>query len=230
MKNYNEILDKLRSMSNPESVVGMAKYGINPKHALGISIPNLRKLAKETGKNHILAQELWKSEIHEARILASMVDDPKLVSENQMESWVKDFNSWDLCDQCCGNLFDKTPFAYQKAVEWSSRKEEFVKRSGFALIAWLAVHDKKATDKQFEEFFPHIKRESIDERNYVKKAVNWALRQIGKRNLVLNKAVINLGKEIKQIDSKSARWIANNALKELTNSQTLKRIKSKFGF
>lgn len=223
MKNCNEILEYLRSMSNPEAVAGMARYGINPENALGISIPTLRKLAKEIGRNHALAQELWKSEIHEARIMASMIDDPKLVSENQMEAWVQDFDSWDLCDQCCGNLFDKTPFAYQKAVEWSGRNEEFVKRAGFALMAWLAVHDKKAQDSQFEAFFPHIKREAIDERNYVKKAVNWALRQIGKRNPALNKKAISVCKEILQMESNSVSWIANDALKELNSEKVQAR-------
>jgi 3-methyladenine DNA glycosylase AlkD len=177
----------------------------------------IRALAKEIGRSHELAQQLWDSGIHEARILAGMVDDYRHVSEEQMERWVKDFNSWDLCDQVCSNLFDKTPFAYDKAKSWTVRNEEFVKRAGFALMACLAVHDKKASDQQFLLFFPLIKKESVDERNFVKKAVNWALRQIGKRNLALNQAAIELAHEIKTIDSKSARWIANDALRELAN-------------
>ena len=216
---YKEIIAYLKSLSNPENVKGMARFGINPENTLGISIPELRKLAKKIGKNHQLAEQLWDSGIHEARILACFIDDPGAVNEEQLERWVKDFNSWDVCDQCCGNLFDRTPFAYQKAVEWSNHDEEFIKRAGFATMTWLAVHDKKAADSQFEQFFPHIKREATDDRNFVKKAVNWALRQIGKRNLTLNKKAIELSKEIQQMDSKSARWIANDALKELTGEK-----------
>ena len=144
-----------------------------------------------------------------------------------METWVKDFDSWDVCDQVCSNLFDKTPFAYRKAIEWSKREEEFVKRAGFVLMATLSVHDKKADNKKFEQFFPIIKRESNDNRNFVKKAVNWALRQIGKRNLSLNKKAIKTAKEIQKMDSKSARWIASDALRELTSEKIQKRLKSK---
>ncbi len=184
MKNFEEILIKLKSLSNPEAVAGMARFGINTKKAYGVSIPDLRKMAKGIGKNHILAQKLWDSGIHEARILAGMIDLPERVTEKQMKHWVKDFNSWDVCDQVCSNLFDKTKFAYPKAIKWSKRNEEFVKRAGFVLMAALAVHDKEASDKEFLKFLPIIKREATDERNFVKKAVNWALRQIGKRNLL----------------------------------------------
>ncbi|MDH3944308.1 MAG: DNA alkylation repair protein, partial [Anaerolineae bacterium] len=180
------ILAKLKQMGNPEDAEGMARFGINTEKAYGIRIPALRKLGKEIGRDHELALGLWETGMHEARILASMVDDPEQVTEAQMDAWAGDFNSWDLCDQCCGNLFDKTPFAYDKAVEWSGREEEFVKRAGFAMMAWLAVHNKKTEDGLFEVFLPIIVREAPDERNYVKKAVNWALRQIGKRNLALN--------------------------------------------
>ncbi len=154
---YNDILDKLKSLSNPKAVEGMARFGINPENTYGVSIPNLRRIAKEAGKDHALAQKLWASGIHEARILASMCDEPTMVSEEQMESWVKDFDSWDICDQCCMNLFEKTRFAYQKAVEWSSNEQEFVKRAGFVMIARLAVSDKKAANEQFERFllWPH---------------------------------------------------------------------------
>lgn len=221
---YNEILRKLKSLSNPKAVAGMARFGINPKNTYGASIPNLRKMAKEIGRNHLLAQQLWASGVHEARILASMIDNPEMVTEELMESWVKDFDSWDVCDQCCSNLFDKTKFAYQKAVEWSLRNEEFVKRAGFVLMACLAVHDKKADDKEFLKFLPIIKRESIDDRNFVKKAVNWALRQIGKRDINLNKAAIKTAKGIQRIDSKTAKWIASDALRELTTVLLLSRI------
>lgn len=179
---YEAVINRLQALADPVAVAGMAKFGVGGQHTLGISIPPLRQMAKEIGQNHALAQQLWASGIHEARILASLIDSPQQVSEAQMETWVLEFNSWDVCDQCCINLFRQTPFAYPKVVEWSSREEEFVKRAAFALLATLAVHDKKAGDERFIGFLPMIKRASTDERNFVKKAVNWALRQIGKRN------------------------------------------------
>lgn len=194
----------------------MARFGSNPKNAYGVPIPVLRQIAKETGKNHILAQRLWSSGVHEARILASMIDSPENVTKEQMESWAKEFDSWDICDQCCSNLFDKTGFAVQKAVEWSKREEEFVKRAGFVLMATTAVHDKNAKDEKFLKFLPIIKKGSVDERNFVKKAVNWALRQIGKRNPNLNEYAIKAARDIKNMDSKSAKWIASDAIRELT--------------
>ena len=214
---YEEVLQQLGSLSNPQAVASMARFGINPNNTYGVSIPTLRKMAKEIGRDHFLARQLWASGIHEARILASIVDEPKKVTEEQMESWVKEFDSWDVCDQCCGNLFDKTGLAYQKAVEWSGREEEFVKRASFALMACLAVHDKKAADERFTQFLPLIKMESTDNRNYVRKAVNWALRQIGKRNLNLNRGAIEAAEEIQQMDSRSAKWIASDAIRELTS-------------
>jgi len=221
---YNDILQKLETLSNPKTVEGMASYGIDPENAYGVSVPNLRKMAKEIGVNHALAQQLWASSIHEARILATMVDDPEMVTEGQIEKWVNDFDSWDVCDQCCQNLIEKTKFAYPKAVKWSSNDKEFIKRAAFVLMARLAVSDKKADDKQFEPFFPSIKRESVDNRNFVKKAVNWALRQIGKRNPNLNKMAIKTAEEIQQINSRSARWIASDAIRELTSEAIQKRL------
>lgn len=162
----------------------MARFGISVENTLGgIGVPVLRRLAREIGKNHRLAEELWKSGIHEARHLAAMIDEPARVTEAQMERWAKEFDSWDVCDGCCLNLFDKTPFAFRKATERSRRKEEFVKRAAFSLMAVLAVHDRNLTDEKFEKLLSVIKRESGDSRNFVKKAVNWALRQIVKRNL-----------------------------------------------
>lgn len=224
---YREILKKLKSLSNPKAVEGMARFGIIVKNAYGVFIPHLRKMAKEIGKNHELAEQLWKSGIHEARLLAGMIDDPKVVTEEQLERWVKDFYSWDMCDQCCSKLFDKTGFAYRKAVEWSRREEEFVKRAGFVLMACFDVHDKKAKDKQFEKLFPIIKSEATDDRKFVKKAVNWALRQIGKRNFKLNRMAIKTAEEIIKIDSKSARWIATDALRELGSQTVQRRLKGK---
>jgi len=225
--NYDAILKKLKSLSNPKALKYLVKYGINPKNNYGISIYTIRDVAKDIGTGHRLAQRLWNSGIHDARLLASMIDDPKQVTESQMEKWARDFDSWDVCDQVCSNLFDKTIFAYTKAHEWTERKEEFVKRAGFVLMAVLAVHDKKADDKRFEEFFKPIKRESTDERNYVKKAVNWALRGIGKRNLALNKKAIAVAKEIKNIDSSAARWIASDALRELKSEKIRARMRRK---
>lgn len=223
---YNEIMRKLKSLSNPKAVEGMARYGINPENTYGVSIPNLRAMAKELGKNHEMAMRLWGSRIHEARILASMVDEADKVTELQMEGWVKDFDSWDVCDQVCMNLFEDIPLAYRKCVEWSKREEEFVKRAGFVLMARLAVSDKKAEDKKFKKFLPIIKREAIDNRNYVRKAVNWALRQIGKRNITLNGEAIKTAREIQEMDSKTARWVASNAIRELTGESIQKRLMS----
>ena len=222
---YNDIIQKIKSLSNPEAVKGMARFGINPENTYGVSIPNLREMAKETGKDHALAQQLWVSGIHEARLLASFIDEAGMVTGAQMESWVRDFDSWDVCDQCCSSLFDKTKFAHQKAVEWSEREEEFVKRAGFTLMATLSVHDKKATDEVFASFLPLIKREADDSRNFVKKSVNWALRQIGKRNRNLNQMAVKAAEEIQRIDSKSARWIAADAIRELTSEKVQKRLK-----
>jgi 3-methyladenine DNA glycosylase AlkD len=220
----DKILSRLKSMSNQENVAGMARFGINPKNTYGISIPDLRRIAKELGRNHVLALQLWRSGIHEARILASMVDDPQKVTSPQMELWVRDFDSWDICDQCCSNLFDKTTFARTKAVEWSSRKEEFVKRAAFALMAALAAHDKMADDAQFKKFLKIISLQSNDDRNFVKKAVNWALRQIGKRSNDLNRAAIATANKIQEHPSRAARWIASDALRELTSQAVQRRL------
>jgi 3-methyladenine DNA glycosylase AlkD len=209
---YDDVLKKLKSLLNPKAVEGMAKYGITPDSTYGVSIPNLRKIAKEIGTNRELAQKLWESNSRETRILACMINDPKVITEKQMERWAEDFNYWEICDQCCQNLFENSKFAYQKCVEQSSNEREFVKRAGFVLMARLAFKDKKAENKQFEEFLPIIKRKASDNRTYVKKAVNWALRQIGKRNLHLNDAANKIAKEIQQIDSRDAKWIASDAL------------------
>ena len=197
-----EVLTTLRSLSDPSAVSSMGRFGIKADKAFGVSVPELRKLARSIGKDHSLAQRLWDSGLHEARELATMIADPKQVAEESMERWVTDIDSWDVCDHCCGNLWDKTPFAYRKAHEWSRRSEEFVKRASFSLMAALAVHDKAANDDAFIKFLPIIKRESTDERNFVKKAVNWALRQIGKRNRNLNREAIETARDIQKLDSK----------------------------
>jgi 3-methyladenine DNA glycosylase AlkD len=219
-----DVIAELRSMGDPEAAAGMARYGIKADRALGVSIPGLQSLAKKIGKNRKLAQDLWSSAIHEARILACMIDDPQQITADRLERLVNEFDSWDLCDQCCNRLFSKTPFARQKALAWANRPEEFVKRAGFVMMAVLAVHDKKAADKQFDAFFERIKKEAIDGRNFVKKAINWALRQIGKRNMSLNRKAIAVAEEIQQLESKAARWIANDALRELRSEKIQKRL------
>jgi len=219
-----EILDRLKAMSDPASVEGMSRYGIRPGKVYGVRIPALRTLAREIGADHRLAGSLFSSGVHEARILASMIDDPDRVTEDQMERWVKAFDSWDVCDQCCLNLFRRTRFAHAKAIEWSSRDEEFVKRAAFVLVATLAVHDRDAPDGAFTKFLSVIRGQATDERTYVKKAVSWALRQIGKRSLALNHAAVETAQEIARIDSKAARWIASDALKELLSEKVLARL------
>ncbi len=215
MASVKDVLDKLQSKAQPGQLKGMAKYGMTVEQRLGVSVPDMRKLAKEIGKDHKLALDLWRTGVAEARIVAGMVGDPAKLTEEQMEEWVKGINSWDVCDQVCMNLFEKNQLAWKKIVDWSEREEEFVKRTAFSLIACLAWHDKKANDEKFIELLPVIMRGATDERNFVKKAVNWALRNIGKRNLKLNEAAINTAKEIQRLDSKAARWIAADAIREL---------------
>lgn len=224
---FHKILRRLRSQRNEKNLAGMARFGIATDKAFGIKHPILKEIAREYRKDHQLALELWESGYHEARLLATIIDDPKLVTERQAEAWVKQINSWDICDGFTGSLIDKTPFAYDKAVEWAHRNQEFVRRAGFALMAWLPVHDKKAADSKFDGFFPLILQYSTDERNFVKKAVNWALRQLGKRNQALNRKAIAAARQIGKLDSKAARWIAKDALKELEGDQVQARLREK---
>jgi 3-methyladenine DNA glycosylase AlkD len=223
----NEIFERLKSKSRKDQLEGMSRYGINIDKRLGVSIPNIRKIAKEFGKNHEIALELWNIGFADAKITAALIDEPEKVTENQMEEWVKGIDSWDVCDQICMNLFDKTPYAWKKIIDWSKRDEEFVKRTAFSLLACLAWHDKNAEDNKFIDYFPIIKRNSTDERNYVKKAVSWSLRHIGKRNLNLHKAALKLANEIKQIDSKTAKWIGSDVIKDLNSDATKRRLKIK---
>lgn len=219
------VIEEIKSSGNPKSVAGMGRYGIQTRNAYGVSIPRLRAISNKIGKNHAMAQQLWKTGIHEARILAGMIDDPAQVSEEQMEHWAADFDSWDVVDGSCGNLFDKTSLAVGKAHEWSKRNEEYVKRAGFVLMAELAVHNKKMGDGTFINFLPVIIREASDARNFVKKAVNWALRQIGKRNQRLNTEAIRTAKEIQKLNSRPATWIAADALRELTSESVQKKLR-----
>jgi 3-methyladenine DNA glycosylase AlkD len=211
----HELIAALKAKANPVNVAGMARFGINPEGTLGVSVAEIRKLAKSAGRDHDTALALWATGIHEARILATIVDDPAQVTRRQMDAWARDFDSWDVCDQACMNLFWRTPHAWGMTAKWVEAKREFVRRAGFALIASLAWKDKQSPDHRFEALLPLIKDASTDDRNFVKKAVNWALRGIGKRNPQLRRSAIAAAKEIGALDSRAARWIASDALREL---------------
>ncbi len=221
--NYSQVIQKLKSLKNKKNAAGMSRFGIQGKNIFGILKPRLDKLAREIGKDQSLSLKLWDSKIHEARVLAAAVGVHTEVTSAQMEKWVKGFDSWDVCDQVCGNLFDKTPLAVRKAFLWSSRKREFEKRAGFVMMAEMAVHDKKAPDKVFLSFLPVLRQEAWDERNFVKKAVNWALRQIGKRSQALNRAAIAEAKRIQKLGFPPSHWIAADALRELTDARIQKK-------
>ncbi len=222
-----DVLGDLKKHYSKKNVEGMARFGIKSAKAFGVDAPKIKAIAKEIGTNHELALKLWDTGYLEARAIAAMIANPGLVTKSLMNKWVKDFDSWAVCDCACCYLFRKTQFAFEKIFVWADRKEEFVRRTAFSLIAYLAVHDKTRDDKEFLQFIPLIKKYSTDERNFVKKAVNWALRQIGKRSLYLNKEALIVAKEIKEIDSKSARWIAADAIKELTDPKIIARLKKK---
>jgi 3-methyladenine DNA glycosylase AlkD len=214
-------------MGDASRLEGMARFGIRTDGAVGVTVTELRRLARGLRPDHELAAALWASGIHEARILASLVDDPALVSEAQMNAWVADLDSWDVCDGVCGNLFDRTPFALDKAVEWSTREPEFEKRAAFAVMACAAVHRRDLPDAAFEALLPVIREGASDDRNYVKKAVSWALRQIGKRSAQLNVRATRAAGQIERIDARSARWIARDALRELRSDTVRARAKTR---
>jgi 3-methyladenine DNA glycosylase AlkD len=224
------VLEQLKGMSSQRYFDGHVRLGIPGDHLYGVSIPALRVFARKIGSNHDLALQLWESGVLDARWLASMIDDPKQVSEAQMDAWAQDFDNWAVVDQCCGNLFDRLPIAYDKAMAWSVRPELFIKRASFVLMASLAVHDKRAPDAKFTPYFPIIRREATDSRLYVKKAVNWALRGIGKRNAALNALAIEAATEILALPSKTARWIATDALRELQSDSIQRRLASVMNF
>ncbi len=220
----NKVLARLEALESPKDREGMARFGIKPGRALGISMTKLRAIAKEVGRDHNLALELWTSGIHEARLLATIIDDPSLVTKQQMQTWVKDFDSWDLCDQACMNLFWRTKDGVEMAFEWAERDEEFVKRASFALMARFATKTSKASDELLESFLPVIEKTADDDRNFVRKAVNWALRGIGKRNAHLNRLAIESAERIRAQNTKSSRWIASDALRELTSDKVRARL------
>jgi 3-methyladenine DNA glycosylase AlkD len=221
------IVRSLEETGDRSRVESMARYGIDTSRAVGVSVTELRRIARDLGRDHELAAALWGSGVHEARILASLVDDPAKVSQAQMDGRVADLDSWDVCDGVCGNLFDRTPFALAKAVEWSAREPEFEKRAGFALMALAAVHRKDLPDSAFGSMMPVIREGAIDDRNYVMKAVSWALRQSGKRSLGLNTRAIRTAERIERLDTRSARWIAHDALRELSSDAVRARLRSR---
>ena len=209
-----EMLAALHAQANPAAVAGMARFGVNPANTLGLSMPALRAMARGI-HSHALALELWQSGLHEARILAALVEDPRQVTPQQMDAWVAELDSWDVCDQVCMNLFGPHPLASEMALAWPHRPEEFVRRAGFVLMAVQAVHRKDLPDAAFESYFPLMLQYATDERNFVRKAVNWALRQIGKRNPALRERAVATARQMLDINSSSARWIARDALREL---------------
>lgn len=212
--NVEQIVELLRQSADVSRLEGMSGYGIDISSAMGVTMPEIRKVAKGIKKDHSLALDLWKTGIRECQILASLVDDRNQVTKEQMDHWVSDFNSWEVCDQVCGNLFVRTPYAIEKALEYSRSEKEYIKRAGFVLMAEMQVHNKKVSNEELMQFFPVIEREAWDDRNFVKKAVNWALRQMGKRNKDLRKVAIECARRIAQQDNKAAKWIAKDALAE----------------
>ncbi|WP_114968736.1 DNA alkylation repair protein [Rhodoferax ferrireducens] len=225
MHDIKHALALLQQDARPAELTGMARFGIDIDHRLGLSMPAMRRAARTLGHDHALAIALWDTGIPDARIVAGMVADPAKLTSRQMDAWAKSFTSWDVCDQVCGSAFLASPLAWGKVTVWAAQKGEFVRRAAFALLATLAVHDKAATDERFVAALPLIEGTAADERNFVKKAVNWALRNIGKRNLVLNAAAIAAARRIQQQDTRSARWIAADALRELTSDAVQKRLR-----
>ena len=225
MMPVDAVMAQLHAAARPDQLAGMARYGMSTDNRLGVTVPELRRIAKQSGKDHELALALWQTGIADARILASMVDEPQAVTAEQINAWVAEFDSWDVCDQVCMNLFDKTPLAWEKVREWAGRDEEYVKRAAFTLIACLAWHDKQAEDTAFIALLPTIVAGAADERNYVKKAVSWALRHIGKRNAALHEAALATAQELSASGSKSSRWIAGQTVKDLSSEAAQRRLR-----
>lgn len=220
-----EVVAWLRRRANPRNVAGMARYGISARGTLGVPIPPLRILARKLRPNHQLALRLWDSGIHEARILASMVDDPMKVSSRQMDAWLADIDSWDVCDQLCANLLERVPVARNRLKLWARRKPEFIKRAGFVLMARIAVSDKRAPDDLFQDYLRFLVRHGADSRNMVRKAVNWAIRQIGKRNPSLQRSSVIAAREFARHTDPAIRWIGVDALRELNSVAVLTRLR-----
>jgi 3-methyladenine DNA glycosylase AlkD len=218
-------LDWLKEHSTPKDYANLARFGITAGKAFGVSMANIQILAKIIGRDHELAAALWKTGWYEARMLTSFVDEPTKVTSAQMDRWCRDFDNWGICDTLCFKLFDQTPHAWSKVAKWGGEPDEFVKRAAFALLASLALHDKKATDAQFLETLPLIERAAGDERNFVKKGVNWALRSIGRRNAKLNGACVTLAGRLAESRQPAPRWIGKDALREFKNLAAKKAAK-----
>ena len=222
-------LAELGQLGEKRNVDGMARFGIRSNAVLGVSKPKLDEIARNIGKDHALGRKLWKTGIHDARLLGMLISEPEKVTSRQMEEWIRDFDNWDVCDGTCCHLFVGSKLAWKKAFAWSSRKKEFEKRAGFALAAYLAVHDKAARDATFRSYLKAIEREAGDERNFVRKAVNWALRNIGKRNPRLNRDAIAAARRMQRGGTKAGRWIAADALRELNSEAVQHRLRRKGG-
>jgi 3-methyladenine DNA glycosylase AlkD len=220
----SEVVAELKRMGDPAVVEGMKRFGVTTEYALGITGPQLRSLARKIGLDQKLSLQLWSTGIHEARAIAALIGDPEKVTWRQMGQWVKDFDSWAICDAACGILFVRTPYALKATFQWCRSEKEFVKRGGFVMMAAAAVHLKSLDDREFLPMLKEIRRGAVDERNFVRKAVNWALRQIGKRNMHLNGLAIQEAERIHAIDSRAARWIASDALRELRSPQVRRRL------
>ena len=214
----------LERHSSKQTRDGMARYGITSDNALGVSVANIRVLAKRLGRNHELAAALWETGVYEARMLTSFVDEPARVTPAQMDRWCRDFDNWAICDTLCFHLFDRTPHAWQMVTKWCDRREEFVKRAAFALLASLAVHDKQAADAPFAARLVFIERAATDERNFVKKGVSWALRTVGRRNPALNEAAVTVARRLAGSPQVAARWVGKDALRELTSAAVIRRL------
>jgi len=223
------LIARLEALASPEDAAGMARFGIRGARVLGVPVKTLRSIAREAGRSHALAEELWASGIHEARILASIVAEPKRVTLDQMERWAVDLDSWDLCDQCCTNLWVRTPFARERALVWSEREEEFVKRAGFVLMVQVAGKDKGAPAELLHRYLARAEREAGDERNFVKKAVSWAIREIGQRGAELNRAAVAVARRLQASELRAARWVGGDALRELTSEKVARRVARREG-
>lgn len=221
------ILSELRALGSAENRAGMARFGINTANAFGVSMTAMRPLERRYRRRHDLALSLWATGKHEARILAALIDDPRLVTSKQMDEWVSAFDSWDLCDQACMKLFAKMPFVARQVARWAKDKREFVRRAAFATIAGYAVSAKTAADAEFLPFLDLIEAHATDGRNFVKKAVNWALRQIGKRSMALHGPTLALAERLAASDDRTARWIGKDAVKELTDPRQLTRLQER---
>jgi 3-methyladenine DNA glycosylase AlkD len=219
-----EAVAALRRQGSEANRQGMKRFGINVGRAFGVSMVDIKAVAKEIANDHELAEALWQTGFHEARLLAGLVDRPRWVSEAQMDRWTGEFDSWDLCDQICGNLWDRTPYAAAKIRQWAADQREFVRRAGFVTLAWMAVHDKKAEDDTFLAYLPMIRDGATDSRNFVKKAVNWSLRQIGKRSAELHGPCLDLARELAASDDRTARWIGKDAERELESPKLMDKL------